>query len=104
MKVLYIFAVLSVLFQFDSVCFSADSWEIKKSGEAFSITYSNGTYDYVSGKSKQNSIGRGYLMKSYNGYIGIFYDYKNKMREHRFIVMPADEGSLVNLIQSITRK
>lgn len=95
MRTFFIIVALSILLQFNSVCFSADL-EIR---EVFSITYANGQYNHVYGKAKRHAIGHGYTFRFQGATLGIFYEGKN-MTPHRFIIYPGDDNNIVPLLQS----
>ena len=96
-KNIYMFIILLTLFILDSVCF-ADVLQIKKMGEAFYITHTNGTYEYHLGKQRKNAVGHGYIISEQNTLRGVYFDNKSEVKECLFIVIPSNEGPLINIL------
>ena len=73
--------------------------EIMNTGEQYSVTNSKGIYDLQSEGIRTNTIASGYLIRKEGHIRGVYYDSKSNSGYGLFIVMPAKDYLLINLLK-----
>jgi hypothetical protein len=95
-------AIFLIIFSLEAVCYPMDIQELKSTGEKYSVTKSHGIYELQTGIRRLNSIAYGYFIREQGHIRGVYYNSKSNLKYNLFVVMPADEGLLINFLKWVT--